>query len=114
VIYASDSRPPGAGDKIVSFPEGTVGARSFSQDEVHQIVAEILISEFEVDPDNLSPDAKLGEDLELDSLDGVDLVVALEKAFSTRIPEGEARQIRTLSDIYAQVERRLAADQVEV
>lgn len=88
-------------------------AKRYTQDEVHKIVADILTSEFEVDPDKLRPEARLGEDLDLDSLDGVDLVVALEKAFHTRIPEAEARQIRTLNDIYAQVERQ-QANQVEV
>lgn len=44
----------------------------------------------------------------LDSLDGVDLVMALEKAFRVRIPEQEARSIRTLADIYARVAARQA------
>jgi len=39
----------------------------------------------------------------MDSLDGVDLVVALEKTFRCRIPEGEVKKIRTLGDIYDNV-----------
>jgi acyl carrier protein len=35
------------------------------------------------------------------------MVVAIEKAFSCRIPEDEARAIKTLGDIYARVEQRL-------
>ena len=46
--------------------------------------------------------------LDMDSLDGVDLVVALEKTFACRIPEEEARGIRTLGDIYAKVQAGLA------
>ncbi len=76
-------------------------------EQVTRKVREILVEEFEVDEGKLIPEARLGEDLGLDSLDGVDLVVALEKAFQTRIPEAEARQIRTLGDIYAQVRRQL-------
>jgi acyl carrier protein len=67
-----------------------------------------MIEEFEVDADKLEPGAMLAEDLDLDSLDGVDLVVALEKTFACRIPEEEARGIRTLGDIYAKVEAGLA------
>ncbi len=83
--------------------------------QVSRLVHEILVDEFEVDEAKLTPDARLGEDLGLDSLDGVDLVVALEKAFKTRIPEAEARAIRTLGDIYDQIHRRLEqGGQVEV
>ena len=70
----------------------------------------ILVDEFECDPDALvDTSASLNEDLGLDSLDGVDLVVAIEKSFHYRIPEEEARRIRTLQDIYDQVGRHLAS-----
>ena len=71
--------------------------------DIESTVNAILVDEFEVDEGALRPDAKLGEDLDMDSLDGVDLVVALEKAFRVRISEEEARGIRTLSDIYDRV-----------
>lgn len=71
------------------------------------LVNQIMIDEFEVEPDAIAADAQLGEDLGMDSLDGVDLVVALEKTFSCRIPEDEARSIRTMGDIYNRVENGL-------
>jgi acyl carrier protein len=71
--------------------------------DIESKVNAILIEEFEVDEGALRPDAQLGEDLDMDSLDGVDLVVALEKAFRVRISEEEARGIRTLNDIYDRV-----------
>lgn len=77
-------------------------------EEIRKAVDQIMIDEFEVEPDSLTDDAKLQDDLDLDSLDGVDLVVALEKTFSCRIPEEEARGIRTLGDIYAKVEAGIA------
>ncbi len=70
----------------------------------------ILVDEFECEAAALAdPTAKLNEDLGLDSLDGVDLVVAIEKSFRYRIPEQEARSIRTLQDIYDQVGRHLGS-----
>ena len=80
------------------------------EDGLDQAIARInaiLIEEFEAEACNLHPKAQLNADLGLDSLDGVDLVVAIEKAFNYRIPEAEAREIRTLQDIYDQVTRRL-------
>ena len=67
--------------------------------EVEKVNA-ILVEEFEVDPGLLAPSARLREDLELDSLDAVDLIVAIEKAFSLRIEEAASRKMQTLDDIY--------------
>ena len=68
-------------------------------------VNSIMAEGFEVSPDLLTPKARLKEDLGLDSLDGVDLVVALEKTFNYRIAEQDARQIKTLQDIYNHIEK---------
>jgi acyl carrier protein len=79
-----------------------VSQARLNADEVRAVVNSILVEEFEVEESALEPSKPLA-DLGLDSLDGVDLVVALEKAFRVRIPEQEARSIRTLADIYARV-----------
>ncbi len=68
---------------------------------------QILIESFEIEPELLSPEARLREDLDLDSLDAVDLVVAIEKKFGCRIAEAEARKMRTLSDIYGHIQQLL-------
>ncbi len=78
-----------------------------SPEDIRSAVDKIMIEEFEVEPSALRPDARLAEDLDMDSLDGVDLVVALEKTFACRIPEEDARGIRTLSDICEKVEAGL-------
>lgn len=68
-------------------------------------VNKIMAEGFEVKPGLLTPEARLKEDLGLDSLDGVDLVVALEKTFNYRIAEQDARQIKTLQDIYSHIQK---------
>ncbi len=73
-----------------------------SREEVEATVNQIFEKLFEVEPEKLSAAARL-EDLGLDSLDSVDIVVALEKAFRFRISEEQARKIRTLGDIYENV-----------
>ncbi|UCF94443.1 MAG: acyl carrier protein [Desulfobacterales bacterium] len=69
-----------------------------------EIIALINISlteEFELKMEDLKPEALLFDDLELDSLDIVDMVVVLESAFQFKIREEESiRQIRTLGDIH--------------
>jgi acyl carrier protein len=78
-----------------------------SREQIIAILNQILAEDFEIEPDLLRPEASLRDDLDLDSLDGVDLVVAIEKKFSLRIDEEEARSIRTLQDIHDSIERRL-------
>lgn len=78
-------------------------------EKVRSVVTETLVAEFELEKDQIVPAARLREDLGLDSLDGVDLIVALEKSLNVRIPEGDARQIRTVADIHTFIDKVIAA-----
>lgn len=69
------------------------------------IVNDTLVNEFELDRAKISAEARMREDLGLDSLDAVDLIVALEKALSVQIPEDVARQMRTVGDIYGYIQK---------
>ncbi len=68
----------------------------------------VLEEEFEIEPERLTPDVALFTDLELDSLDIVDLIVALEQAFGIKIRTADAtqsfRDVRTLKDLYDTIE----------
>ncbi|NTV13271.1 MAG: acyl carrier protein [Desulfobulbaceae bacterium] len=69
--------------------------------QIRQQVIEVVAEEFELDPAKLTPEATLYDDLGLDSLDAVDLVVALEKAFSIKLANEEAvRSVRTMDDLF--------------
>ncbi len=60
-----------------------------------------LAKEFELDPADLIPEARFKEDLGLDSLDAVDMVVALEQAFGIKIGKDPALlEIRTVGDLH--------------
>lgn len=77
-----------------------------SEDEIYQKVVAVMAEEFELNRDELGTEAKLYEELGLDSLDSVDMVVALEKAFGTKMSqEEELREIRTIGDICRLIER---------
>lgn len=74
--------------------------------DIKKMVNDILIEEFEKSESELKEDANLFDDLDLDSLDGIDLVVALEKAIKTKagkeykIDEERAKKLQTVGDIY--------------
>jgi acyl carrier protein len=76
--------------------------------EIKEKINKVLETEFEIEPDRLKPDATLFTDLELDSLDIVDLIVALEQAFKIKIRTDDAqefRDVRTLDDLHNTVHK---------
>ncbi len=82
-----------------------------SDDELRQKVVAVLAKEFELDPENMTPDATLYDDLGLDSLDAVDMVVVLEKSFGMKLTDEEAlRSIRTMEDLFQFLIRLKAAE----
>lgn len=69
--------------------------------QIIDLINTSIAEEFELPEEYMKPEALLFDDLELDSLDIVDLVVVLEKAFQFKIREEDSIQkIRTLGDIH--------------
>jgi acyl carrier protein len=76
-----------------------------TKQEIIQRTNEVFTDSFEIEPERLLPGAHVFNDLGLDSLDTVDLVVALQKKFGVRLRDDErVRSIRTLEDIYVFIE----------
>lgn len=76
-----------------------------TRDEIVSITNEVFAESFEIEPERLVPEANIFLDLGLDSLDTVDLVVAIQKRFKVQIRDDErVRTIRTLADVYAFIE----------
>ena len=59
---------------------------------------EIIANQLGVEEDNVTPDASFMEDLGADSLDTVELVMALEEEFDIEIPDSDAEKIQTVQD----------------
>lgn len=73
--------------------------------EIIKMTNEVFIECFELEADELKPEANIFMDLGLDSLDIVDLVVALQQKFGVKIRNDErVRDVRTLGDIYKFIE----------
>lgn len=69
-------------------------------EEIIEKANHIFVDEFEVDQDDLMPDAILRDTLELDSLDYVDLVVAIESCFSVKLVAEDFKSVDTLQSFY--------------
>lgn len=78
--------------------------------EVIQLVNELLAEEFELEMEDMKPEALFRDDLDLDSLDAVDMVVLLEQQFKFKIKKDEAfKKIRSLGDLHSYVLEKKAA-----
>ena len=71
---------------------------------------QVLGPHFDLRPEQLVPSARLVEDLQLDSLDAVDLVVRLEQETGAEITEDELKSIRTVQDIVDILQRKLPGE----
>ena len=76
-------------------------------DEIIEKTNRFLIDEIEVDPDQISPEADLREDLGIDSLDFVDIVVLVERNFGFKLKAEEMTQVKTLEAFYRFIDHKL-------
>jgi acyl carrier protein len=74
--------------------------------EVRAKVMDIIANQLGVDREMITPEAHVVDDLGADSLDIVELVMALEEAFDLEIPDDDAEKIRTVQDVYQYLESR--------
>lgn len=74
-------------------------------DEIYKQVVEILVADFECPREQLTPEVKLFEDLDLDSIDAVDLIVRLQKIIDRKVDPQDFKQIRTLDDVVKVIEK---------
>ena len=81
--------------------------RPLTRESVLERVREILVSSFELEPGAIQLDSHLIDDLDLDSIDAIDLAVELEQETGMRVEEQELRQIRRVGDIVELVCNRL-------
>ena len=76
---------------------------SFNQRELIQVISERL----DVTMDSVTPQASFLDDLGADSLDVVELMMALEEKYNLEIPDADAEKIKTVQDVVSYIEKRL-------
>lgn len=78
-----------------------------TKDDILNKLTSILVEDFEVDKALITPDASLFEDLDLDSIDAVDLAVRVQQFTQKKIPPENFKQIKTISDVVNAIEELL-------
>lgn len=81
---------------------------AMTKEEIFGRVRTILVDTFELDPDDISPTAHLIDDLDLDSIDAIDLAVDLEKETGLSLKEDELRAVRLVQDVVDLIHKRLS------
>ena len=71
---------------------------------VLDLIKEILKDTMDIDESKITLDAKLKEDLELDSLDSVELIMSAEEEFGIEIPDEDVMNFKTVNDIVNYIE----------
>ena len=82
-------------------------SKQYTREQIFDRLKEILADDFEIEPKKLVLEANLFEDLELDSIDAVDLAVKLQEFTEKKISPENFKQIRTIDDVVSAVEELL-------
>ena len=75
--------------------------------EIEEKVRNFMVDELEIDEEKIKPEAKLKDDLGIDSLDFVDIVVIVEKNFGCKIKPEEMKGVVTLKDFCDYIEKKV-------
>ncbi|WP_147733980.1 acyl carrier protein [Klebsiella quasipneumoniae] len=75
------------------------------QQAIYEEISALLVNVFEIDPQDITPEARLYEELELDSIDAIDMIVHLQKKIGKKIKPEEFKTVRTVQDVVDAVER---------
>ena len=79
-----------------------------AEKSIEQRVKDIIVEQLGVKPDQVTPEAKFIEDLGADSLDTVELVMALEEEFGIEVPDEDAEKMTTVGEAIRYVEDKAA------
>jgi len=74
-------------------------------ESIEQKVKEIIVEQLNVTPDQVKNEAKFIDDLGADSLDTVELVMALEEEFGIEVPDEEAEKLMCVNDIVTYIKK---------
>jgi acyl carrier protein len=72
-------------------------------------IVEIIANQLGIDRGDVTPEASVVDDLGADSLDVVELIMALEEEFNLEIPDEEAEKIKSVQDIFSHMESAVQA-----
>lgn len=76
---------------------------SYSRQDISARLRDYLVDVFEIPEHTIRPEARLAEDLDLDSIDAVDLIVEFQELIGKKISPEEFKSVRTVADVVDKV-----------
>lgn len=70
-----------------------------TQEEIYNVLRDALTELFELDPERIKPNAHLYDDLEIDSIDAIDLIDHIKRQTGYRLAAEDFRSVRTVQDV---------------
>ncbi|HEX7342002.1 MAG TPA: acyl carrier protein [Rhodanobacteraceae bacterium] len=77
--------------------------------DIFQTLKDTLVEQFELDPAAITPEARLNEDLDLDSIDAVDMIIKVQELTGCKVSPEDFKQVRTVGDVQHVIEQLVAA-----
>lgn len=81
-----------------------------SHEEIFAALREAMVELFELEPEAIVPEAKLFEDLELDSIDAVDLIDRVKRLTGKKLAVEDFKSVRTVGDVVEAVHKLVHAE----
>ena len=81
-----------------------------SSEEIYQRILQVMEELFEIEPQQVSRESRLYEDLDIDSIDAVDLVIELKTITGKKMQADDFKSVRTVQDVVDAVSRLLLND----
>lgn len=78
-----------------------------NQEDLSARFHELLVERFELDPADIRPEARLYEDLDLDSIDAIDLAIVVRELTGRKVTPQEFRHVRTVADVEREIRRMI-------
>lgn len=75
------------------------GLNVLGEEEIRALLADALVKLFEIEPERIKPDTNLYEDLEIDSIDAIDLIDHIKRETGRRLQAEDFRNARTVDDV---------------
>lgn len=79
-----------------------------SREDILEHVRDILVELFELAPEKITPEARLYDDLDIDSIDAVDLILKLKEITGRKVQPQTFKHVRTVADVIAAIESLMA------
>ncbi len=83
-----------------------------NEDCLFERLRAVLAERFELDPADVRPEARLYEDLDLDSIDAVDLAIAVQELTGRKIRPQDFREVRTVADVEREMRRLVGSGDI--